>query len=180
MDCKAAPSISRSGCGWRRIKAQVAPPLPPTGGMQPRGRGPRNAVRELGADRLVKIGARIVRHGRSIAFPMAEVMVARALFGQILVAIACCAHYRRLPDVESRWPRQSRRLTVSGELRPGRTRRRPSFGPTATIGRSDPTRMRSGRHQRRQSRRISNMLIDGWQVRPTIREISVYEVVGRL
>ncbi len=39
-------------------------------------------------DRLVKIGARIVRHGRSIAFPMAKVMVTRALFPQVLDAIA--------------------------------------------------------------------------------------------
>ena len=39
-------------------------------------------------DRLVKIGARIVRHGRSVTLQMAEVMVPRALFGQILDAIA--------------------------------------------------------------------------------------------
>jgi len=39
-------------------------------------------------DRLVKIGAKIVRHGRSLAFQMAEVMVSRALFQQILMAIA--------------------------------------------------------------------------------------------
>jgi hypothetical protein len=39
-------------------------------------------------DRLVKIGARIVRHGRSIAFQMAEVMVPRDLFQTILGAIA--------------------------------------------------------------------------------------------
>ncbi len=39
-------------------------------------------------DRLVKIGARIVRHGRSITFQMAEVMVPRGLFRQILDAIA--------------------------------------------------------------------------------------------
>src|SRR3954463_16051966 len=38
--------------------------------------------------RLVKIGARIVRHGRSITFQMAEVMVSRGLFQQILAAIA--------------------------------------------------------------------------------------------
>jgi len=38
--------------------------------------------------RLVNIGVRIVRHGRSIAFPMAEVMVTRALFQQVLDAIA--------------------------------------------------------------------------------------------
>jgi len=39
-------------------------------------------------DRLIKIGARIVRHGRSVAFQMAEVMVPRALSQQILDAIA--------------------------------------------------------------------------------------------
>jgi hypothetical protein len=39
-------------------------------------------------ERLVKIGARIVRHGRSITFQMAEVMVPRDLFQTILAAIA--------------------------------------------------------------------------------------------
>ena len=39
-------------------------------------------------DRLVKIGAKIVQHGRSITFQMAEVMVTRGLFQQILDAIA--------------------------------------------------------------------------------------------
>ena len=39
-------------------------------------------------DRVVKIGARIVRHGRSIAFQMAEVAVSRGLFQEILGAIA--------------------------------------------------------------------------------------------
>jgi hypothetical protein len=39
-------------------------------------------------DRLVKIGAKIVRHGRSITFQMAEVMVSRGLFQQIPDAIA--------------------------------------------------------------------------------------------
>jgi Transposase DDE domain group 1 len=38
-------------------------------------------------DRLVKIGARIVRQGRSISFQMAEVMVPRRMFQQILAAI---------------------------------------------------------------------------------------------
>ena len=38
-------------------------------------------------DRLVKIGAKIVRHGRSITFQMVEVMVSRGLFQQILGAI---------------------------------------------------------------------------------------------
>lgn len=39
-------------------------------------------------DRLVKIGVRIVRHSRSIAFQMAEVAVPRGLFQDILAAIA--------------------------------------------------------------------------------------------
>src|SRR5215208_4682313 len=39
-------------------------------------------------ERLVQIGAKIVRHGRSITFQMAEVMVPRRLFRQILAAIA--------------------------------------------------------------------------------------------
>jgi hypothetical protein len=47
-------------------------------------------------DRLVKIGARIVRHGRSVTFQMAEVMLPRALFQQILDAIAAL---RPLPPV---------------------------------------------------------------------------------
>ena len=47
-------------------------------------------------DRLVKIGAKIVRHGRSITFQMAEVMVSRGLFQDILKAIAAL---RPLPAV---------------------------------------------------------------------------------
>jgi hypothetical protein len=39
-------------------------------------------------DRLLKIGGKVVRHGRSIAFQMAEVMVPRGLFRQVLAAIA--------------------------------------------------------------------------------------------
>ena len=39
-------------------------------------------------DRLVKIGAKIVRHGRSITFQMAEVAVPHALFQNILTVIA--------------------------------------------------------------------------------------------
>jgi hypothetical protein len=39
-------------------------------------------------DRLVKIGVRIVRHGRVVIFQMADVMVPRALFAEILTRIA--------------------------------------------------------------------------------------------
>jgi len=38
-------------------------------------------------DKLVKIGARMVRHGRYITFQMAEVAVSRRMFGQILARI---------------------------------------------------------------------------------------------
>ena len=44
-------------------------------------------------NRLVKIGAKIVRHGRSITFQIAEVMVWRGLFQQILDAIAASRPY---------------------------------------------------------------------------------------
>ena len=47
-------------------------------------------------DRLVKIGAKIVRQGRSIGFQMAEVMDSRGLFQEILDAIAAL---RPLPAV---------------------------------------------------------------------------------
>jgi len=39
-------------------------------------------------DRLVKIGAGIVLHGRSVIFQLADVMVPRGLFQRILAAIA--------------------------------------------------------------------------------------------
>jgi hypothetical protein len=39
-------------------------------------------------ERLVRIGAEIVRHGRSITFQMAEIMMPRYLFQKILAAAA--------------------------------------------------------------------------------------------
>jgi Transposase DDE domain group 1 len=38
-------------------------------------------------EKLVKIGARIVRHGRYLVFQLAEVAVPRALFAEILCRI---------------------------------------------------------------------------------------------
>jgi hypothetical protein len=55
--------------------------------------GYRLAISGLAA----KIGAKIVRHGRAITFQMAEVMVPRALFQQILDAIAALR-----PDTQRR------------------------------------------------------------------------------
>ena len=39
-------------------------------------------------EKLVKIGARIVQHGRYVVFQLAEVAVARALFAEILRRIS--------------------------------------------------------------------------------------------
>ncbi len=39
-------------------------------------------------EELVTIGAKVVRHGRNLAFQMAEVAVSQRMFGQILVRIA--------------------------------------------------------------------------------------------
>jgi len=39
-------------------------------------------------DRMVKIGAKIVRHGRSITFQMAELALPLGLFREIVAAIA--------------------------------------------------------------------------------------------
>jgi len=39
-------------------------------------------------EKLLKIGARMVRHGRYITFQLAEVAVSRQVFGQILARIA--------------------------------------------------------------------------------------------
>jgi hypothetical protein len=46
-------------------------------------------------ERLVKIGAKILRHGPSVIFQMAEVMVSRSLFEHILDAVAAL---RTLPS----------------------------------------------------------------------------------
>ena len=48
-------------------------------------------------ERMVKIGARIVRHGRSVNFQMAEVAVSRAIFREMLGAIAAL---RPLPPAQ--------------------------------------------------------------------------------
>jgi hypothetical protein len=39
-------------------------------------------------EKLIKIGAKVVRHGRYIAFQMAEVAISRHLFADILRLIA--------------------------------------------------------------------------------------------
>ncbi len=39
-------------------------------------------------EKLIKIGAKVVRHGRYVTFQLAEVAVSRALFAQVLGLIA--------------------------------------------------------------------------------------------
>ncbi len=39
-------------------------------------------------EKLVKIGSKVVRHGRYVTFQLAEVAVSRALFAQVLGLIA--------------------------------------------------------------------------------------------
>jgi hypothetical protein len=71
-DLNFTPSltISATSCGhWRRRR---------------RSRIGRTSLRE----KLIKIGARIVSHGRYVAFQMAEVAVPRMLFADILRMIA--------------------------------------------------------------------------------------------
>jgi hypothetical protein len=67
--------------------------------------------------RLIKIGARVVRHARTIIFQLAEVAIPRDLFGRILAAIHRSDHRRRHHDEPSRPPR-------TRSMRPARTPRR--------------------------------------------------------
>jgi hypothetical protein len=54
-------------------------------------------------DRFAKIGAKIVRHGRSIIHRMAEVAIARRLCGDILAPIA---PFARAAGIGTRSPKQ--------------------------------------------------------------------------
>ena len=52
-------------------------------------------------EKLVKMGARMVRHGRYVTFQMAENAVSRRMFGQILARIARL----RAPLPVPAWPK---------------------------------------------------------------------------
>jgi hypothetical protein len=68
------------------LQPSAVPPVPP-GVRRPSGSPVRRrehwSLTTL-REKLVKIGARIVRHGRYVVFQMAEVAVPRALFAEIL------------------------------------------------------------------------------------------------
>lgn len=50
-------------------------------------------------EKLIKIGVKVVRHGRYTIFQVAEVAISRALFAQILGLAADLRHHRqRLHD----------------------------------------------------------------------------------
>jgi hypothetical protein len=67
-------------------------------------------------DPLVKIGAKIVRHGRSVTFQMAEVMVSRGCSSRYSMPSRRCVHCRR-HDVE--WGRRGWPTGLSvGDARP--------------------------------------------------------------
>jgi Transposase DDE domain group 1 len=53
-------------------------------------------------ERLVKIGAKIVRHERSITFQMSEVMVPRDLFQKIQAAIAALRPFGPMLTISTR------------------------------------------------------------------------------
>jgi hypothetical protein len=52
-------------------------------------------------EKLIKIGAKVISHGRSIAFQMAEVAIPRQLFQEILRLIAGGRSRRRLRQHEA-------------------------------------------------------------------------------
>jgi hypothetical protein len=67
-------------------------------------------------EKLVKIGARIVRHGRYVVFQLAEVAVPRALFAEILRRVDCLRPRPR----RSRHEHGGQRIdgNAAGEVRP--------------------------------------------------------------
>jgi hypothetical protein len=55
-------------------------------------------------EKLIKIGAKVVSHGRCVAFQIAEVAIPRQLFQEILPLIANCGlsrHQRRLETFDN-------------------------------------------------------------------------------
>jgi len=95
-------------------------------------------------DRLVKIGAKVVRHGRSITFQMAEVMVSHDLFKQILDAIAALRPSPR-HDVEGGYPYRPSGLST-GDVRPDVGQ---EHGIRIEMANTSPIRWRTARSRER-------------------------------
>jgi hypothetical protein len=64
-------------------------------------------------EKLIKIGAKVVRHGRYVTFQMAEVAVSRQMFAEILMMIARCGHTR----ASMKGLRGGKALITIGEVR---------------------------------------------------------------
>ncbi len=69
---------------WRRFIGNSAPDPQPTLSLS---RKVKHWLLTTLREKLVKIGAKVVRHGRYVTFQMAEVAVSRRMFGQILARI---------------------------------------------------------------------------------------------
>jgi Transposase DDE domain group 1 len=78
------------------LRRECRPPSAPRAGLQPgqfyADAGDAKAIEPWSLtslrEKLIKIGAKIVSHGRYVTFQMAEVAVSRQMFGEILSLIA--------------------------------------------------------------------------------------------
>jgi len=87
-------------------------------------------------EKLIKIGAKVISHGRSVAFQMAEVAITRQMFHEILRVIAeLLPKPRPAPASDRRCSCVREHLT--GVLRPDTKENRSNRAPGVTFG--DPT-----------------------------------------
>jgi hypothetical protein len=78
------------------LRRQCRPPSAPCIGLQPRQLHANAGIPKTAepwsltslCDKLIKIGAKVVSHGRYVTFQMAEVAMSRQLFADILTLIA--------------------------------------------------------------------------------------------
>ena len=99
-------------------------------------------------EKVVKIGAKVVAHGRYLVFQMAEVAVPQALFRRLLDRIAGCAH-PPWPDVD---PRRTAAAPTAGPTcvrRLSDDRQSGDGGAVALCVSSPSARIRSGRARNR-------------------------------
>ena len=72
-------------------------------------------------EKLIKIGAKVVSHGRYVTFQMAEVAVPRQMFQEILSLMPGCGHRRRRHD--ERWRQMQQTTAAEVRLDAGRAAR---------------------------------------------------------
>jgi hypothetical protein len=93
-------------------------------------------------EKLIKIGAKVVRHGRYLTFQMAEVAVSRQMFAEILSPIA---RLRGAARASMRSFGVDRRGPTTGEVRLGDSRPARSRGSERSTGWFDHLLRRRGR-----------------------------------